>query len=175
VAWATDGAKPGDSFYGIDRALEAVGINDGGGDERVLEIKGLFDAGEIASGLNQAADVTPDISHEASFEASWEMSTALAAAAANVASNGSDTSEHTRQAVSALLAYLSGNVGQVDMPALVDLAKAIGESGGASPSVPADPPADAPGSPPAPPVTHTPPLDVPPGSPTGVPGGPPQP
>ena len=38
VAWAADGAAPGDLLYGIDRALEAVGIWAGGSAERLEEL-----------------------------------------------------------------------------------------------------------------------------------------
>ena len=37
VAWAADGAAPGDFLYGLDRALEAVGIGAGGIAERLAE------------------------------------------------------------------------------------------------------------------------------------------
>ena len=39
VAWAADGAAPGDLLYGIDRALEAVGIGAGGSAERLEELE----------------------------------------------------------------------------------------------------------------------------------------
>lgn len=40
VAWASDSAAPGDWNYGIDRALEVIGIGDGGLLERGLEMAG---------------------------------------------------------------------------------------------------------------------------------------
>ena len=41
VAWASDSAVPGDWNYGIDRALEAVGIGAGGAKERLQELEAL--------------------------------------------------------------------------------------------------------------------------------------
>lgn len=38
VAWAADHAAPGDFLYGIDRALEVVGIGAGGAEERLAEL-----------------------------------------------------------------------------------------------------------------------------------------
>ena len=41
VAVASDDAVPGDWNYGIDRALEAIGIGDGGAAERLIELRAL--------------------------------------------------------------------------------------------------------------------------------------
>lgn len=38
LAYAANGAKPGDLLYGLDLALEAIGIGDGGVEERLAEI-----------------------------------------------------------------------------------------------------------------------------------------
>ena len=62
VAAAADGAAPGDWNYGIDRALEAVGIGDGGAEERLLELRAMSDREDdgsnaaIAAGTEHAAD-----------------------------------------------------------------------------------------------------------------------
>ncbi len=37
LAYEANGAKPGDLLYGLDRAIEAIGIGDGGSDERLAE------------------------------------------------------------------------------------------------------------------------------------------
>ncbi len=73
MAYAANGAKPGDLLYGLDRALEAIGIGDGGADERLAESLALvasgiepsdsFDGSEVAAvspadGLGQAAPTT---------------------------------------------------------------------------------------------------------------------
>lgn len=41
LAYAANGAKPGDLLYGLDRAIEAIGIGDGGSDERLAEALAL--------------------------------------------------------------------------------------------------------------------------------------
>lgn len=45
VAMAADAAAPGDPLYGVDRALERVGIGDGGMGERIEEFEALLDRG----------------------------------------------------------------------------------------------------------------------------------
>ncbi|MFB3099348.1 MAG: hypothetical protein ACE1ZX_04855 [Acidimicrobiia bacterium] len=41
LVFAGNGAKPGDLLYGLDRAFEAIGIGDGGSDERLAEALAL--------------------------------------------------------------------------------------------------------------------------------------
>ena len=43
VAMAANGSAPGDLLYGVDRALETVGIGNGGIDERIVEFETLLD------------------------------------------------------------------------------------------------------------------------------------
>jgi hypothetical protein len=56
VAQAADAAAPGDTLYGLDRALERVGINNGGLDERLDEAQALADDGRSAEALDHLAD-----------------------------------------------------------------------------------------------------------------------
>lgn len=60
VAVAADGARPGDVLYGLDRALEAVGIGAGGAAERVAEARALLEAGELSSAITQLTEVFED-------------------------------------------------------------------------------------------------------------------
>lgn len=46
VAMAADDAVPGDFLYGLDRALELIGMGDGGVDERIIEFDTLIQRGE---------------------------------------------------------------------------------------------------------------------------------
>lgn len=62
VAVASNGAAPGDVLYGLDRALEAIGINDGAAAERISEAQQLFDRGRAAEALAHAA-VAVESSH----------------------------------------------------------------------------------------------------------------
>ena len=55
VAYAADGAAPGDTLYGLDCALEHVGIGDGGLQERLTEATHLAECGQVEDGLNHAA------------------------------------------------------------------------------------------------------------------------
>jgi hypothetical protein len=51
VAVAADGAAPGDILYGIDRALENLGVGDGGIDERITEAGELMTHGAPVDAL----------------------------------------------------------------------------------------------------------------------------
>ncbi len=55
VAFASNDAAPGDSLYGIDRALENVGLGAGGLGERLLEAGALVNHGRSAEALAHAA------------------------------------------------------------------------------------------------------------------------
>lgn len=56
VAAASDAAAPGDALYGLDRALEAIGINDGQAAERIAESQVLLDRGETAAAVEHAVE-----------------------------------------------------------------------------------------------------------------------
>jgi hypothetical protein len=165
IAVAANGAKPGDGLYGIDRALEAVGVGDGGGSERAGEIQALFEAGDLPRSLTHAAEVIPEVAGDAGAEATQGASEALAAAADTVEASGGEVSEGTRLAVAALLDYLSENVGKVDGMVVADMARGI--AGRPDPeTVPKGPPVDVPAGPPGDAPVR--PVDVP-ASPTAPP------
>jgi hypothetical protein len=129
VAIAADGAAPGDALYGVDKALERVGIGDGGAAERLQEAADLATAGQLARGLEHAAEVVA-ASHEGeSGHVSNAASEALLAAAQRVgtivAPNGGTTSEQDT-AVAKVLTYLSDNVGDVDGRYVAELSQMIG-------------------------------------------------
>ncbi|MEK7252775.1 MAG: hypothetical protein AAB198_05970 [Actinomycetota bacterium] len=113
AAYAANGAAPGDTFYGLDRALEAVGIGNGGSAERLAEVKELVDHGQTAGGLEHAADIVEgDVGAQA----------ALLAAAERI---GALDEVEAHEGVAALLTYLSESVGSVDGPTVAELARAI--------------------------------------------------
>lgn len=56
AAWAADGAGPDDWYYGIDRALEAIGIGAGGAEERLLEAANGSGEGLTVTGRERASD-----------------------------------------------------------------------------------------------------------------------
>ncbi len=109
VAWAANSSKPGDSLYGIDRAFEAIGIGNGGSQERLSEIRALFDAGDLASMLDHVNNVIP-----AGAVGNDSAAEALKLAAESVTVRGSESSNDTLSAVSELLDYLSVNLNGVD-------------------------------------------------------------
>lgn len=54
VAVASDDSAPGDLLYGLDRALESIGVGDGGATERVAEAWALLERGQIAEAVGHA-------------------------------------------------------------------------------------------------------------------------
>lgn len=127
TAVAADGAAPGDLLYGVDRALEAVGIGNGGAAERLQEVSRLVDKGEVAHGLEHAAELLASSARPTQREAG--ASEALRSAANRVKATQSGESETTRAAVAELLTYLSENIGHVDGQHVADLTRSIGHPG----------------------------------------------
>ena len=66
IAVASDGAAPGDALYGLDRALERVGIGVGGADERLAEATVLVGQGRAADALDHAIEAIDEADKEAS-------------------------------------------------------------------------------------------------------------
>jgi hypothetical protein len=56
LAYAANGAVPGDPLYGLDLALEKAGIGDGGLNERLIEASRLVERGRVQEGLALAGD-----------------------------------------------------------------------------------------------------------------------
>jgi hypothetical protein len=161
LAMAADGAKPGDALYGIDRALEAVGIGAGAQQERLSEAEALIDNGELQQGLQHAAEAL-----ENDDSVGPAASQALMDAADRVRAAGADPSAVTREKVAGLLTYLAENAGGVDGRQVAELAVQIGRSNAPQSRGQADPqgpPADSPADPPG--LTER-----EPGHPTGPPG-----
>ncbi len=148
VAVAADHAGPGDMLYGLDRALEAIGIGSGGASERLAEAKGLIDNGEYTDGLSHATDVLE------SSPANQPVFNAIAEATARLEATTDSPAVETTERVATLLQYLTENA--TDNPPgivpdeVVSLARAIApDVETPAPDVPApptDPPADLPGS-----------------------------
>jgi hypothetical protein len=66
VAQAADASAPGDALYPLDRALEEVGINDGGLDERLDEAQALADDSQSTAALVHLAKALENSSPNAS-------------------------------------------------------------------------------------------------------------
>lgn len=56
LAVAADGAVPGDLLYGVDLALEKLGVGSGGATERLQEASSLIEHGRVARGLDHVAN-----------------------------------------------------------------------------------------------------------------------
>lgn len=141
LALAADGAKPGDVLYGVDRALEVVGIGAGGDQERLSEAEALVDAGEVQLGLQHAAEVVAGTAADSAAAA------ALQEAADRV--EAGDGSDSVAEGVDALLSYIGANIGDIDGSQVAELAHQIG--GSAQPATPAnsdESPGNSPDSPP---------------------------
>jgi hypothetical protein len=100
TAAAADGAAPGDALYGVDRALEVIGIDDGGSSERLVEAGKLANKGDVQGALHHAAEALQDAGDASSSEA-------LLAAADQVAAGGGANSSEVRARVSEMLQWMS--------------------------------------------------------------------
>src|SRR5664279_4945852 len=98
-AAAADEAAPGDLMYGVDQALESVGILDGGTGERVHEAQKLLDGGDVEGALELTGDALESDGHV-------EAATGLRNAALAVASQSSG--DDLRAQVSAMLEWMAG-------------------------------------------------------------------
>jgi len=161
LAYAADGAKPGDWMYGLDRAFEVVGVGGGGASERLAEVEALVGAGAISEGLAHASEVFEGI------PASDEAKAALAAAVARLNDGTDGVGFRIAAQVGGLIEYLKMAIDThegVDGLAVADMVREFGV-----------PPVDAPGptvdpGPPVDPLAPT--VDTgPPVEPPG-PGGP---
>jgi hypothetical protein len=134
VALAADGAKPGDLLYGLDRALEAVGVSNGGASERIAEVEALIDAGAIADGLDHVSTLL------GGNQARDQARAALEAAAAQFNETAENPGPNAAQPI-ALINYLRAAVASgegVDGQAVADMARELDSS----PGDPACPPLD---------------------------------
>ena len=116
VAYAADGAVPGDSLYGFDCALEDVGIGAGGLEERLTEAAELIDDGEVDEGLAHAAEALVEEDDEDGDDEDGDKGgaddetarrEALLAAADAVLSNGCEQSLEVRTRVAEKLRFLA--------------------------------------------------------------------
>lgn len=101
VAFAANGSAPGDALYGIDRAMEVVGIGNGGAHERIAEANVLAEHGQTAEAL--------DLLAESLDEESTEASQALEDASVRIREldAGSDNAKAVRSSVADMLHWMS--------------------------------------------------------------------
>ncbi len=109
MALAANGAAPGDALYGLDRALERVGIGSGSTDERLDEAVVIAAQGRSDEAVGHAIEALSRHSGDSS---------AMALSALTVASENLVHTQDTGHAaatanirVSALLTYIAENIG----------------------------------------------------------------
>lgn len=119
LAYAANGAKPGDLLYGLDRAAEVIGIGNGGDAERVAEAQDLAAAGVPGGGLTHAAAVLGDTPAAVN---------AINAAAIRLHEGPPGAPAEVAAKVAALLNYIHDTTitGTVDVEKVSDLARQIG-------------------------------------------------
>lgn len=140
VGLAADGAMPGDPLYGLDRAMERVGIGNGQAHERLAEAVALAEAGHVGRGLDHAAATLATLPEQAQ---AMNAEQALSDAAARILLDGTAPT-----GVTELLMHLASVVGTGDGQGIADIAQEIRdtvERGG--PATPGGPPASTPGRP----------------------------
>ena len=104
VAYAADGAVPGEVLYGLDCALENVGIGDGGLQERLAEATQLTVQGEVEEGLNHAAVA---VANQAGLDEGDQANGSLVAAANAVQATNQGESEQIRSRVAEMLQWMA--------------------------------------------------------------------
>ncbi len=120
VAWAANGAVPGEALYSLDTALENFGILNGGAEERLAEARDLVEFGDFAGGLGSAADTVTQSGVDDS-----SATEALEEAATRASDNGEAAPEQVRESVTALLGYLAANLDDLDGDEVAIMAQAI--------------------------------------------------
>lgn len=105
IAVASNGAAPGDVLYGLDRALEAVGVANGAAVERIAEAQALFASGQVAEAVTHAAEAAEDIEELGADEAVDALLETADRLRSN--ENGSDHAVDVRSRVAAMLEYIA--------------------------------------------------------------------
>lgn len=113
LGFAADDAVPGDTLYGLDCAMERIGLGDGGVQERVREAEKLVRQGEVEKGLNHAAEA---LRNQAGLDKDGEANGALVQAA-NSVQNAIQTanqgeSDQIRARVAEMLQWMSQTMAQ---------------------------------------------------------------
>lgn len=99
AALASDGAAPGDALYGLDRALEKIGIGNGAASERIAEARALYANGLVAEAVAHAADAVDES----------DGAEALRSAAEAVTSTDEGDADEVRARVAAMLTWMADN------------------------------------------------------------------
>jgi hypothetical protein len=115
VAVAANSAAPGDPLYGIDRALEQIGIGAGHGQERLAEATVLLSDGQVRQALKQAAQALDQVAGETEgFDDLDAVRAALAESAESLpeAGPGDGPQPLVVDSVTTLIDYMRENLGK---------------------------------------------------------------
>lgn len=183
-----DDAVPGDALYGLDRAMESIGIGAAGLSERIAEAQALSQRGEITAAITHAAEaVEVTVQSDGDDQQSLSSESAKAVEALRGAAERVEIEQVDIQdpAVQAAVAGILGEIATMfDAEGLQpselgrrisELARGIGrpgDTGFENAQTPAPAPADE-TSRPQPNAPAGPPDDIPGGPPAGTPAGPP--
>lgn len=177
VAFAADEAVPGDPLYGLDRALEKIGIGDGADAERIAEAQALFQGGFVAEAMSHAAGAVDETDDGTLSEDGADAAQALRDAAEAVTSTQEGDADDVRARVAEMLNWMAANAeseepltGSDFGQMVAGFAKEITTEDDAEDAV-EDPEGDQAEEPEE---TPGPPEGVPEGPPEGIPGGPPE-
>lgn len=103
-----DGSVSGDALYGLDRALERVGINDGGATERLAEVMVLLERGDVERALATSEEAVDALEGADELdEADADALAGLLQAAESVMSEGSEQSLERRTQVAEMLRFMA--------------------------------------------------------------------
>ncbi|MGC2239525.1 MAG: hypothetical protein WA726_01660, partial [Acidimicrobiia bacterium] len=105
VALAANAAVPGDALYGVDRALESIGVGSGGSLERVEEARALSARGDTAMALDHIVALLRTEGSQPGEDALLE--------AADIMSESRETlTRAPSDKVDRLLEYIGANIGK---------------------------------------------------------------
>lgn len=133
---AADNAVPGDALSGLDRAMESVGLGDGGAAERLEEAQSLVDI-DLPGAVGIAGESVGTLGDE-------DAAAALLEAADRIRNAGAEQSQPTREAVGSLLDLISQQLADDGLVGadIAEAARAIGDTVTVPAQVPDDVPAD---------------------------------
>lgn len=123
VAIASDESAPGDLLYGLDRAVESIGVGAGGASERISEAWALFDRGQVAEAVSHASEAVdvvasadPDDPAAQPAIETPNAADALRSAAGRVGAGIDDgTSLEMKAAVAAMLSEMAAMLEDTDL------------------------------------------------------------
>lgn len=112
VGLAADASAPGDLLYGIDLALEELGVGDGSIDERLAEAGVLMEKDDLAGAVELLAESISRAEPEVSVSAFAAAIEALEALSSDLSGQTADASADAQQKVSDLLEFIDANAGK---------------------------------------------------------------